>query len=220
VWRANPKALGQTLTPRGEVVPQEWNLPPRGKVIPLGVKFSVRPSILLNSRECSPLNKSVNIPPGRQISPLWPSSPLWSSSPLEPSSPLGPSSTLGANFKYFGFRICPQHSTAELYTVVPYEVIDSDWRPGADRVALTPDNMKLLSAWVSSRINRREENHRNLRTRTSMLAQALQFFWERTPGKKVADLHPRQGNILQRNNFSGVYETFLYSWKNSPFFFF
>jgi hypothetical protein len=38
----------------------------------LGVKFSVRPSILLNSRECSPLgvNKGVYIPPRGQISPL------------------------------------------------------------------------------------------------------------------------------------------------------
>jgi hypothetical protein len=39
----------------------------------LGVKFSVRPSILLKSRECSPLgvNEVVNIPPREQISPLW-----------------------------------------------------------------------------------------------------------------------------------------------------
>jgi hypothetical protein len=36
-----------------------------------------------------------------------------------------------------------------------------------------------------------------------MLAQVLQiFFWGRTPCKKWADLHPRQGNLLQRNNFS------------------
>jgi hypothetical protein len=36
------------------------------------VQFSVRPSILLNRRECSPLgvNKGVNIPPRGQISPL------------------------------------------------------------------------------------------------------------------------------------------------------
>jgi hypothetical protein len=36
------------------------------------VKFSVRPSILLNSRECSTLavNEGVNIPPMGQISPL------------------------------------------------------------------------------------------------------------------------------------------------------
>jgi hypothetical protein len=34
---------------RGEVIP--W-----GRSYPLGVKFSVRPSILLNSRECSPLD--------------------------------------------------------------------------------------------------------------------------------------------------------------------
>jgi hypothetical protein len=36
------------------------------------VKFSVGPSILLNSRECTPLgvNEGVNIPPRGQISPL------------------------------------------------------------------------------------------------------------------------------------------------------
>jgi hypothetical protein len=42
--------------------------PPEAKLSPScppGVKFSVRPSILLNSRECSPLgvNEGVNIPP-------------------------------------------------------------------------------------------------------------------------------------------------------------
>jgi hypothetical protein len=38
----------------------------------MGVKFFVRLSILLNSRECTPLgvNKGVNIPPRGQISPL------------------------------------------------------------------------------------------------------------------------------------------------------
>jgi hypothetical protein len=37
------------------------------------VKFSVRPAILLNNRECSPLrmNEGVNIPPRGQMSPLW-----------------------------------------------------------------------------------------------------------------------------------------------------
>jgi hypothetical protein len=46
---------------------------PRGELCPLGVKCSVRPSILLNSRECSPLgvNEGVNISPRGQISPLW-----------------------------------------------------------------------------------------------------------------------------------------------------
>jgi hypothetical protein len=38
-----------------------------------------------------------------------------------------------------------------------------------------------------------------------MLAQVQQIiFWERTPCKKLADLHPWQGNLLQRNNFSAV----------------
>jgi hypothetical protein len=51
--------------------PQERSCPPGVKLSP-GVKFSVWPSILLNSRECSPLgvNKGVNIPPRGQISPL------------------------------------------------------------------------------------------------------------------------------------------------------
>jgi hypothetical protein len=45
----------------------------RGEVIPGGgVKFSVRPSILLNNRECSPLgvNEGVNFAPRGQISSL------------------------------------------------------------------------------------------------------------------------------------------------------
>jgi hypothetical protein len=50
------------------------NFVPRGLSFPLGVKFSVRPSILLNSRECSSLgpgvNEGVNIPPRGQITPL------------------------------------------------------------------------------------------------------------------------------------------------------
>jgi hypothetical protein len=39
-----------------------------GEFCPLRVKFSVRPSILLNSRECS--RTGVNIPPRGQSSPL------------------------------------------------------------------------------------------------------------------------------------------------------
>jgi hypothetical protein len=33
---------------------------------------------------------------------------------------------------------------------------------------------------------------------------------ERTPCKKFADLHLRQGNLLQRNNISVVYKTSLH----------
>jgi hypothetical protein len=33
------------------------------------------------------------------------------------------------------------------------------------------------------------------------------LFGKRTPCKKSADLHPRQGNLLQRNNFSVAYKT-------------
>jgi hypothetical protein len=44
--------------------------------------------------------------------------------------------------------------------------------------------------------------HRNLKTRTITLAQVMQiFFGERTPCKRLADLHPRQGNLLQREQF-------------------
>jgi hypothetical protein len=61
------------LSPQGVVVPQGWILSPgAGWSYPMGVKFSVCTSILLNIRECSPLgvNKGVNIPPRGQISPL------------------------------------------------------------------------------------------------------------------------------------------------------
>jgi hypothetical protein len=56
-------------------------LSPRGEFCPLGVKFSVRLSLLLNCKlyvECLSLgvNEGVNIPPRGQISPRRPSSPL------------------------------------------------------------------------------------------------------------------------------------------------
>jgi hypothetical protein len=53
------------FAPRGEVVLQGWTLS-------LGVKFSAGPSILLNSRECSPLRvyEGVNLILRGQISPL------------------------------------------------------------------------------------------------------------------------------------------------------
>jgi hypothetical protein len=56
---------GAKLSPRSELCPYGWSYP-------LGVKFSVHPFILLNSREYSPLgiNKGVNIPPRGQSSPL------------------------------------------------------------------------------------------------------------------------------------------------------
>jgi hypothetical protein len=57
-----------TLTP-GRSCPPGVNFVPSGRSYPLGVKFSVRPSILLNSRECSRLGVKVgvNIPPRGQI---------------------------------------------------------------------------------------------------------------------------------------------------------
>jgi hypothetical protein len=56
------------FAPRGKLWPQGWILSLGDGVIPWGVKFSVRPYILLNSRECSHLR--VNITPRIQISPL------------------------------------------------------------------------------------------------------------------------------------------------------
>jgi hypothetical protein len=50
----------------------------------------------------------------------------------------------------------------------------------------------------------------NLRTRTNMLAHVLQMFLGKTPCKKLAALHPRQGNLLQKNKFSAVYKTSLH----------
>jgi hypothetical protein len=41
-----------------------------------------------------------------------------------------------------------------------------------------------------------------------MLAQVLQIFWGKEQLVKMADLHPRQGNLLQRDNFLAVYKTF------------
>jgi hypothetical protein len=41
----------------------------------------------------------------------------------------------------------------------------------------------------------------------------INVFGERTPLKKLADLHPRQGNLLQRNKFLGVYKTSLHFTK-------
>jgi hypothetical protein len=59
------------FAPRGKVGPQGWILSPGSWSYPLGVKFSVRPSILLNNRECSPLGGpwGVNFTPRGQISP-------------------------------------------------------------------------------------------------------------------------------------------------------
>jgi hypothetical protein len=56
---------GQTVIPGAK-------MSPRGELCPLGVKISVRHSILLNGRVYSPLgiNKELNIPPIGQISPL------------------------------------------------------------------------------------------------------------------------------------------------------
>jgi hypothetical protein len=46
-----------------------------------------------------------------------------------------------------------------------------------------------------------------------MYAMVLQNFWGKKPWKKLADLHPRQSNLFQRSNFSGVYKTSLHFTK-------
>jgi hypothetical protein len=69
--------------------------------------------------------------------------------------------------------------------------------------------------------------HRNLSTRTHIFELLLQTFWaKKNPCKKSADLHPRQGNLLHWNIFTGLNETSLLQvigWrpaeKKSPVFF-
>jgi hypothetical protein len=58
------------------------------------------------------------------------------------------------------------------------------------------------------------------------LSCSCKHFGQKTPCKKSADLHPRQGNLLQWNIFTGLNKIYLHlknrvetSWKNRPFFF-
>jgi hypothetical protein len=69
---------GANFDPQGRRCPPGVIFVPSGLSYTLRVKFSVRPSILQNSRECSPLgvNEGVNIPPKGQISPLRAKFPL------------------------------------------------------------------------------------------------------------------------------------------------
>jgi hypothetical protein len=46
-----------------------------------------------------------------------------------------------------------------------------------------------------------------------MLAQVLQTFWAKKPCKKFADLHPRQGNLLHLNIFTGLNKNSLHFTK-------
>jgi hypothetical protein len=59
------------------------------------------------------------------------------------------------------------------------------------------------------------KNHRNLTFRIYKYVGAglANIFGERTPCEKLADLYPRQGNLLQRNIFSAVYKTSLHFTK-------
>jgi hypothetical protein len=65
----------------------------------------------------------------------------------------------------------------------------------------------------------RHKNHvsLSLRVNTTELEQVCtgpeNIFGERTPCKKLADHHPRQGKLLQTNNFSAVYKTSLHFTK-------
>jgi hypothetical protein len=61
--------------------------------------------------------------------------------------------------------------------------------------------------------------HRILRSRTKYVGTGLaNIFGERTPCKKLADLHPRHGNLLQRNKFSFHKIGWRPAEKNRPFF--
>jgi hypothetical protein len=56
--------------------------------------------------------------------------------------------------------------------------------------------------------------HRNLSTRTCMFELLLQTFWAKKKScKKSADLHPRQGNLLLWNIFTGLNKTSLHFTK-------
>jgi hypothetical protein len=46
------------------------------------------------------------------------------------------------------------------------------------------------------------------------LRWSSKHFWHKKPCKKAADLHPRQGNLLQRNIFTGLNETSLFKTQN------
>jgi hypothetical protein len=39
----------------------------------------------------------------------------------------------------------------------------------------------------------------------ALVVENLFFLW-RTPYKKLADLHPKQGNLFHRKKFEGVYK--------------
>jgi hypothetical protein len=71
-WRDTKVNVCVNRGPQRWICPPGVNFVPWGWSYPLGVKFSVHPSILLNSRECSPLglNRGVNITPRGQSSPL------------------------------------------------------------------------------------------------------------------------------------------------------
>jgi hypothetical protein len=74
---------------------------------------------------------------------------------------------------------------------------------------VTLDWSETIFKWISD-LKILRFSHRNLRTRTSTLAQVVQIFGGKEHlVKKSADLHPRQGNLLQRSNFSAAYKTSL-----------
>jgi hypothetical protein len=76
-------------------------------------------------------------------------------------------------------------------------------------------------------MKRTDKNHRNLSTRTRMFELLLQTLLAKNPCKKSADVHPRQGNLLHWNIFTGLYKNLSslhkIGWrpaeKNSPVFF-
>jgi hypothetical protein len=63
------------------------------------------------------------------------------------------------------------------------------------------------SFWLDSSLSKRRTScmHRNLKTRTSIFALLQQKLCGKSLCKTLADLLHRQGTLLQRNNFTGVY---------------
>jgi hypothetical protein len=105
-------------------------------------------------------------------------------------------------FWYFSMKFCPEVSDTNLSENVLSEMENrkmDTWRPSSS--ASCP-----ASAWLK----KGDRGHRNLKTRTSTYVLQI-LFGGKTPCKKLADLHPRQGNLIQRTVFSGLQNTLFTS---------
>jgi hypothetical protein len=108
-----------------------------------------------------------------------------------------------------------------------YKAIWSPWLQKTIRLPLwkfVHRTLKFLNGLKSKTVNK----YRNLITRKRIFELLLQTFWAKKPGKKSADLHPRQGNLLHWNIFTGLNKTSLHftsqnrvetSWKKFARFF-